>query len=337
MDRNKDNLFKSAKFYHNEGLCVIPVVHGDKMPAIEWEEFHARCSTEAEIEHWWNNGHNTTFNIGIVHGGVSGNFISIDVDEDEGAFGEICALFPELVAGRIEQSGSGAGFHIPLRLEQLPDFGWNNRLDRPKGNRTWKLPFGNVNIRCRFCQTVVPPSLHPSGHRYRFLRKGPITAVANLDKFMAWLDAQVPDKPGKPFVPARTIQPAAENDLVAAVKGHWSTLKVFEFFGIVGQTQEDYGELRLLGNGGLLIAEDGETWYCFSDEFGGGVFEAWGWQRFGSAYDNKRQFRQVLLEMARAAGIDLAAFYKRGDERQIRTGEDERMWTGQNQTWREMR
>jgi len=322
-------MLQAALQYHSEGLCVIPVREREKMPALaSWEEYQTRCSTRDEVLAWFGNG--SRFNIGIVHG-INGH-VAIDIDHDAGLLDTMRAQFPHLFTGRLEQSGSGEGFHVPLRLDELPDFGTNSKDNRPRGNRTWKTDKGHANCRCRHCQTVVPPSIHPSGNRYRFIQEGPITHVHDLSDVIAWLNELAPPPAPRP-APGHRHDGAAPsgNDLVSAVRAAWpSALDVFSHFGIVGHTrQERDGETRILGHGGLLVADDDpQTWYCFADEVGGGVFEAWGWCRFGSAYDKRRHFRQVLLEMAQAAGIDAARFYKRGDERLTRAANGDRgRWT----------
>ncbi|MBD3261576.1 MAG: hypothetical protein GF334_07840, partial [Candidatus Altiarchaeales archaeon] len=80
----REKFFKSAIYYHKEGLNVIPVTPGDKNPALSsWKEYFERYSTKDEITHWWNNGHDQLFNIGVVH--LDG-FISIDIDHDQGIY-----------------------------------------------------------------------------------------------------------------------------------------------------------------------------------------------------------------------------------------------------------
>jgi hypothetical protein len=310
-------MLKSALFYHSEGLCVIPCQPRDKRPAIVWEPYQTRCSTRTEVETWFGNGHG--YNVGIVHGEVSGNYISLDIDHDSGLFCGLQQIFPALFTGRLEQSGSGEGYHIPLRLDALPDFGKDGD-GKPRGNKTWKLPQGAINARIRACQTVVPPSVHPSGRRYRFIQKGNIARLASLDDLISWLDNQLPRLSAKQQPkPNKAITPPTGDSLIDTVKAAWPTVtSVFAHHlgGLQFKNERD-GERRILGHTGLLVKDDDQTWYCFGDEVGGGVFEAWGWCMFGQQYDNHRQFRDVLLDMATAAGIDAAAFYRRGDEVKI--------------------
>jgi hypothetical protein len=300
-------VLKSALHYHSEGANVIPIVYRDKKPALPtWEEYHTRRSTPAEIKGWFGNG--KQFNLGIVHGAVSDNYVSIDLDNDLGIFEAIGVVFPEMIKGRIEQSGSLKGYHIPLRLKALPDFGHDSKQNRPRGNKTWKTMIGVVNIRAQFCQTLSPPSLHPSGNRYRFAQKGPVTQLDNLNSFIEWLDLLAPPKREEAPAPRpRAARPANSGSLIAQVLEAWPTAtEVFREFGKVHEIQkEPRGGIRLLGNGGLILTEDEKAWYCFSDEIGGGIIAAWAYCRFGH-YDETKHLDQCLIEMAQAGGIDLA-------------------------------
>ncbi len=297
-------LLPHALQYHNEGLCCIPIKPLSKAPAlVSWEEYHTRRSTEAEIREWWGNGH--SYGIGVVHGEVSGNYIVLDIDHDSGLMTQLVHDHDYLFNGRIEQSGSGEGYHIPIKLDTLPDFGLDLRQNRPRGNKTWKTLKGNLNCRVRFCQTVCPPTIHPSGNPYKFIQTGDILRLPNLDSLIEWLDKLAPPpKPIRSNGYNKPFSPAKSDDLLSEVKSAWDCLKVFDHFGMAASPRkESNGEIRLLGNGGLLLTENLQQWFSFSDDFGGGIFEAWGYCRVGSSYDNSKCFRQMLLEMAEVAGI----------------------------------
>lgn len=314
-------LFDTAMGYHDEGLNVIPVIFRGKMPALKWDEYKVRRSTEDEIKKWFGNGH--TYNIGLVHGKFDDRpyYAAIDIDHDQGCYAEIRSRFPALGCGRVEQSGSGEGFHIPLWVEERPP--WNG-----KGNRTWKTQKGNINIRLSGCQTVAPPSIHPTGGHYRFIREGDISYIYTLEPIISWLGSITP--PALPPHQTNGIQrPEAKiegDTLLDAVLSYWQTcLQVFAHFGFTENVKEDRGgELRLLGNGGLLITADHQLFYNFSDEFGGGAVEAWAYCKMGNTYDKHRDFYTVLCEMAEAAGIDIQ-FYKRQYVQALRG--DTRRWT----------
>ena len=292
---------RDAMRYNAEGLCVIPIKPRDKAVALSsWEKYQTRCSTRQEIEAWWTSTPNA--NIGIVSG--VNNYVVIDLDHDSGAFSQMLGKFPELFEGRIEQSGSGEGYHIPLFLDKLPDLGYDTSKERPKGNKTWKTTVGNVNIRARWCQAVVPPSVHPSGGVYRFIQEGDIVRAPDLTAVIAWLNQL---DPSARIVTARqTKSPDQNSSHRLAIKDYFpSVLGAFAQLGYADHRPDANGETRIPGHGGLLVAPDDQTWYCFSDEVGGDVVDAFGWTRFGQRWDryNKGMFQAILRDMEQAAGV----------------------------------
>jgi hypothetical protein len=157
---------------------------------------------------------------------------------------------------------------------------------------------------------------------------------------MGWLDALAPPPIQRVVKRKRERVIVHGSSLIEAVRAAWPTADdVFSHFGIGGRTRrEPNGETRILGHGGLLVTEDGETWYNFSDEEGGGVLEAWAWCRYGSVEAKQQHFRELLLEMAQAAGIDTASYYRRGDETvRVPSDGDRGYWTRKTKRWGLMR
>jgi hypothetical protein len=293
--------------YHDENLDVIPVQPRGKSVALPtWEEYQTRCSTSAEIKVWWSR--TPTANIGIVSG--VNQFTIIDFDHDNGIYNSMRAKFPELFSGRIEQSGSGQGYHVPLFISSLPDLGYDNSKNRPKGNKTWHTKTGDVNIRARWCQAVTAPSIHPSGGVYRFIQEGDIVRAPDLTAVIAWLNEI---DPSARIVTSRrnTGAPATTGNL--PIKAYFpSVLGAFAQLGYTDETKPATGgETRIPGHGGLIVDADDRRWYCFSDEIGGDVVDAFGWAKFGQRWDrhDRGMFSSVMRDMERAAGI--------GDTRQL--------------------
>jgi hypothetical protein len=87
----------------------------------------------------------------------------------------------------------------------------------------------------------------------------------------------------------------------------WSTFDVFDYHARATEAKEEKnGEVRLLGNGGLLIKANGEGWYCFADDKGGGdSISAWAYCTRRSPSLVGRAYWDVLKEMAAAKGIPL--------------------------------
>lgn len=296
------NMVDHALAYHAQSICVIPCKPRDKAPALQqWEEYQFRQSTVDEIRDWW--ASQPLFNIGLVHG-VNG-FVSIDIDHDQGAMVDLRAKFPDLTSRRLEQSGSREGYHIPLFVEAYPELGYDNAKDRPRGNKTWKTPLGDVNIRARWCQTVAPPSVHPSGGLYRVIQSGGIVRVNNLAHLLDYLNAL---DPSQKIVTAKNEPKHSEHaGGLDELKNFWPDLvQVFYSLGVRGDLQkEPGGGVRILGHGGLVVDKDNARWYCFTDEMGGDVIDAFGWVKHGQAWDrhNRRMFSEVVQRMKAEAGI----------------------------------
>lgn len=294
-----------ALWYHKDGICVVPVKPMDKAVALStWDEYHTRQSTIEELRQWWRQM--PAANIGLVHG--VNNFVSLDFDHDNGIFDKMRQDVPELFAGRIEQSGGGSGYHIPLFVSRLPDLGYDNAKDRPKGNKTWKCQngqyLGDVNIRARWCQTVAPPSIHPSGNKYHFIQKGDIVKLESLDGIIRWLN-KYDERQARIVKKVHRTQHAAGDS--TNIKTYFpSVLDVFDRLGLPGQrTNEPAGGIRIHDNGGLVIHQDDTRWYNFSDETGGDVVDAVGWFLFRSSWDryDKQMFIKVMQKMKEMAGI----------------------------------
>lgn len=90
-------------------------------------------------------------------------------------------------------------------------------------------------------------------------------------------------------------------EYVTKVKDAWPTAKIFKHFERdVNGVVEDRADLRILGNGGLMVK--GDKWYCYSDQSGGGPLEAWAFCKWNKGY-KPAMFWDVINSMAEAAGI----------------------------------
>ena len=151
-----------ALLYVKKGLSVIPLKPKDKKPMLKsWKEYQQRLPTEEELRRWFKNKET---NIAIITGKVSGNLVVIDFDSRE-AF--------ENFVRRVKKAGkrlqfaisntwiveSGKGFHIYLRLpraELLP----STKVRFTEG----------IDLKAEGGYVVAPPSVHPSGKRYEFVK-----------------------------------------------------------------------------------------------------------------------------------------------------------------------
>lgn len=146
-------LYDAARYYTQElGFSVIPVVNGDKRPAVPWTEFQNRKPTNEEITEWFF-GHD--YQLGVVCGAVSGNLVVLDFETPE-SYAEWAKRHPVEADTRTVETGKG--IHVYLRTREPP-----------AGNI--KLIKGLVETRGEGGMVLAPPSRHPSGRHYK-LRGG---------------------------------------------------------------------------------------------------------------------------------------------------------------------
>lgn len=134
------------------GYSAIPILPGSKRPGYgrtgltDWERFGTRLPTEIEIAHW--SGQEA--GVGVVGGGPH-DLVAIDLDTDVQAV--VTAVLSILPASPVRKAGA-KGFTLFYRGPGVASQSFN--LD---GRRV-------VDVIGPGRQTVVPPSLHPSGQPY---------------------------------------------------------------------------------------------------------------------------------------------------------------------------
>lgn len=147
-----NEIMEAALSYVRRGWSVIPIRRSDKMPLVKWRQFRERLPTEDEIRSWWEQYPRA--NVALVTGGVSRTVV-LDIDSRKGADpGEIWQQHPtDLIA----ESGGG-GAHLFYRTNGHPI---------RTGNSTKA-----VEVKGEGANVTLPPSIHPSGRRYRWLSEG---------------------------------------------------------------------------------------------------------------------------------------------------------------------
>ncbi len=150
----------AALSYAARGWSVIPVEAGGKRPLVPWLEFQQRVATNEEIASWF--GRWREANVGIVTGQVS-RLLVVDVDPQHGGAESLAAM--ERAQGALprtlEVHTGGGGRHLYFAY---PSVRLHNRVGIRPG----------IDLRCEGGYVVAPPSVHPSGARYRWaLGQGP--------------------------------------------------------------------------------------------------------------------------------------------------------------------
>jgi hypothetical protein len=145
----------AAEAYRWRGWSVIPVAPQGKRPLVPWREFQQRAATAAEVRAWFSRWPHA--NVGIVTGALS-RLAVIDVDAPHGGLQSLAQLERDRgpLPGTPQVLSGGGGRHFYFRH---PGAWIANRVALRPG----------IDLRADGGCVVAPPSLHPSGRRYRWL------------------------------------------------------------------------------------------------------------------------------------------------------------------------
>ena len=141
----------AALAYAARGWPVFPCRSGTKRPATA-HGLHDATTDPERIRAWWSD--NSRANVGIVTGPASGLLV-LDIDGDPHALLEGRAIPPSPT-----QRTGGGGWQV--------FFEWGAALDGAATTRAGLL--SGVDTRGGGGYVVAPPSVHPSGTRYRWCR-----------------------------------------------------------------------------------------------------------------------------------------------------------------------
>lgn len=142
-------MLETALAYLRHGWSIFPLRPKSKVPAIpSWRKFMYERATESLVCQWWES--NPNWNVAIVTGAISGLFV---VDCDTSQLVQAHEEQPDYKPTLKSITAHGAHF-----LYQSPGFRVVNRVG-----------YG-LDIRGDGGYIVAPPSIHPSGVRYRWQR-----------------------------------------------------------------------------------------------------------------------------------------------------------------------
>jgi len=146
---------KAAERYLKRGWVPVPIPRGKKGPQLAgWQRLRL---TAADIPKHFTNGQN----IGIITGEASGGLVTVDLDCPEAVALAGRFLQPTLTSGR-ESVPDGHWWYVAPALEHREFEGI------PKTTSEGTI----LELRSTDHQTVVEPSIHPTGERYRWSRSG---------------------------------------------------------------------------------------------------------------------------------------------------------------------
>ncbi len=169
---------KAALDYTRAGWSSIPVEPVGKQSLIGWQVHQHRRADPPEIGEWFARWPDA--NLAIVTGVVSG-LVVLDVDPREGGEESLIALQREHgpIVETVEAATGAGGRHLYFTH---PGEITRSRLGFAPG----------LSLLGDGSYAVAPPSAHPSGERYRWIRSPEVTPLALLP---AWLSDVASDDP----------------------------------------------------------------------------------------------------------------------------------------------
>lgn len=173
-----NNKKKFYKMYIDNGWSCIPVSSKDKRGSMlnTWKEFQTRMPSSDEINHWLNEYSNS--GIGIITGKNSG-IVVLDIDpRHDGHLSINGRKIPPTIS--VQTGGGGTHYY----------FQYPNDLDEIKSSVNI-LP--GVDIRADGGMAYAPPSIHPSGEKYKFYEKMDPEAI-EIAKMPKWLLELIKEK-----------------------------------------------------------------------------------------------------------------------------------------------
>lgn len=163
----ESDIASAAFAYLRRGWSIIPIERHGKRPLIHWEEYQRRLPKEPELRDWYTRW--PYANVAVVTGALS-NLVVLDVDPRHGGDKALAKLqqthgkFPRTVEAR----SGGGGRHIYF---SHPGGTVSNRVGLVRG----------VDLRGDGGLVIAPPSVHESGHLYRWRTgRGPDEVEAAL-------------------------------------------------------------------------------------------------------------------------------------------------------------
>jgi hypothetical protein len=186
LEDRSANLLSWALQYLDLGLSIFPLMPKGKkpIPGFRWEAMKHTLPEQEHVKSWFEGTDN---NIAVATGVVS-KLLVFDIDgimaksnADDVIQSKIRQDTREALADTIWVETGGGGFHILVRFDPVAFQQDNRAATEIKNAVLWRGKDGHSEIRLKSDggYVVAPPSLHPSGTQYRFI-KGNI--IAKLSK-----------------------------------------------------------------------------------------------------------------------------------------------------------
>jgi Bifunctional DNA primase/polymerase, N-terminal len=152
---------EAARLYIEAGFAVLPVPRREKAPVISgWPTLRL---VSDDVENYFQ----PKDNIAVLNGEPSGNRPEIDLDSD--AARRLASALPP--TGLVWGHGSAPRSHFSYSVDPPPSPSSKKFVDPTNGETV-------LEIRSTGGITIVPPSIHPTGERYKFASCGKPASIA---------------------------------------------------------------------------------------------------------------------------------------------------------------
>jgi hypothetical protein len=164
---------EAALGYLNRGWAVVPAGERAKQPIVPWQAFQHRMPSQAEVTAWFERWPKA--NLAVITGAISG-IVVVDIDPKNDGDRSLATL--EVRHGPLpatmESITGGGGRHVYFA-----------HPGREVRNRVGLAP--GIDLRGDGGCIIVPPSVHPSGKRYRW-KSGHAPGQVDLAALPVWLE-----------------------------------------------------------------------------------------------------------------------------------------------------
>ncbi len=311
-------LLTTAQKYHGWGANITAV--SGKRPVHKWKTWldtRQKTNDLPNLAMWDHIGA-----LGAISGVNGWRVIDIDKCSDAGAIEPFLAALGLPPKYRwVVRTGSGNGWAIWFRCDEpIPPGRLSAQSDKESGV-FWFFPkpapafdFHHFELRWANCQTLLPPSQHPTGPGYEWYFGEPTESpdlltfevlLAAVEKF--GINRQQVAEPEPPAPAPVEHSPNYLNGTANDIKSRLDIVNTARRLFSGDVQAEPGGELRILGHGGLLLKPDSQVFYNFQNEAGGDVLDLYGLAEYDARWDrnNPQMFKAVLEVAAQAAGVDL--------------------------------
>ena len=158
---DSSNLLTEANRYSERGISILPISSKSKLPATSWKKLQTCRCAEWQRRFWFEKN---LHQMAAIFGPISGGLASRDFD-DEQSYNQWRSKHPN-AAKTLPTVRTSRGFHVYFKALNGDVASVRRQINKPHGMGA--IAFGNGELRVGHSYSIVPPSVHPSGHRYRW-------------------------------------------------------------------------------------------------------------------------------------------------------------------------